>query len=113
MPPPYTTTDELSRALEMRSPSAEQIADMQRVIDAAGLEIVFECGTAYGTAAGTATLALLAEVNLERAVEHWQQSKAPFGVIGFGDAVPVMVARDTWDRHAHKLAPLKVSWGIA
>lgn len=113
MSPPYTTTDELSRALELRAPTAAQIADMQRMIDAAGLEIVSEVGTAYGTAAGTATLALLGEVNLERAVEHWQQSKAPFGVVGFGDAVPVMIARDTWDRHATKLAPLKASWGIA
>jgi hypothetical protein len=111
--PPYTTTDELARVLEMRSPSAAQVADMQRMIDAAGLEIVSECGTAYGTAAPAGTLALLAEVNLERAVEHWQQSKAPFGVVGFGDSIPVMVARDTWDRHAHKLAPLKTSWGLA
>ena len=41
----------------MRSPSAAQIADMQRVIDAAGFEIVSEVGTAYGTASGSAALA--------------------------------------------------------
>jgi len=44
--------------------------------------------------------------------EVW--STTPFGAIGLGaDTGPAFVGRDTWDRHAHKLAPLKVSWGIA
>jgi hypothetical protein len=53
-------------------------------------------------------------VNLERATEHWQQMQSPFAVLGLGgDAGAITVARDTWDRHAHKLAPLKAAWGIA
>jgi hypothetical protein len=56
--------------------------------------------------------ALVTEVNLERAVEHWQQQESPFGVIGLGEAVPTVTAKDTWDRHANKLMPLKRTWGI-
>ena len=29
-------------------------------------------------------VALAAEVNLERAVEHWRQQESPFGLIGLG-----------------------------
>jgi hypothetical protein len=57
--------------------------------------------------------ALVTEVNLERAVEHWQQQESPFGVIGLGESVPTVTAKDTWDRHANKLAPLKRTWGLA
>jgi len=106
---------------------------MQRVLDTATAEINSEIGTAWASAdlasfpfAGTydptgayidvpdpLATALITEVNLERAVEHWQQAESPFGVIGLGDSVPTVTAKDTWDRHAYKLAPLKRSWGIA
>jgi len=82
---------------------------MARVLDVAAAEIDAELGTSFGTPYP----ALVVEVNLERAVEHWQQQESPFGVIGLGDAVPTMTARDSWDRHAHKLAPLKSTWGIS
>lgn len=112
----YAGTADLARVLRLRQPSEAQGTALVRVLDAAAYEIDSEV---FGTADigsvqyGTPYPALAVEVNLERAVEHWQQQESPFGVIGIGDAVPVMSARDSWDRHAHKLAPLKQSWGLA
>lgn len=108
----YTDTAELARVLRLRSPTEAQGTAMQRVLDAAAAEIDAEIGTSYigGTTVGTP--ALLVEVNLERAVEHWQQQESAFGIIGMAEQIPTMTARDSWDRHAHKLAPLKQTWGI-
>lgn len=129
----YATVEELARVLPMRTPTPAQGTAMQRVLDTATAEINSEIGTSWGSAdlasfpfTGTydgsgvyvdvpdpLAAALVTEVNLERAVEHWQQQESPFGVVGLGDTIPTVAARDTWDRHAHKLAPLKRSWGIA
>lgn len=119
----YIEPDELSRVLRLRQPSEAQGTALQRVIDTAYGEIGAEIGTAWVTAAeatwpwapdvpSAAAGALVAEVNLERAVEHWQQQESPFGVLELGD-VPTVTAKDSWDRHANKLAPMKRSWGIA
>ena len=128
----YTDVDELARVLSIRSPTGAQGTAMQRVLDTAAGEINREIGTAWSDAslasfpfAGSfdpsgayidvpdpLAGALIVEVNLERAVEHWKQSESPFGIVGLGDTVPIVSARDSWDRHAHKLAPLKRSWGI-
>jgi hypothetical protein len=118
----YTDTDELARVLRLRSPTEAQGTAMQRVLDSAAIEIDFECfGGSVDPVAGTISPAgsfgtpypaLAVEVNLERAVEHWRQQESPFGVIGLNETVPIMTARDSWDRHANKLAPLKSSWGI-
>jgi hypothetical protein len=114
----YVEVEELSRVLRLRQPTEAQGTAMQRVLDTAAYEIDSEV---FGTADahlgsvmyGTPYPSLAVEVNLERAVEHWQQQESPFGVIGIGEAIPTVTARDTWDRHALKLAPLKGSWGIA
>jgi hypothetical protein len=86
---------------------------MERVLTTAALEIDSELGR--NSTFGTPYPSLVVQVNLERAVEHWQQQEAPFGIIGLGgvDVAAVHTARDTWDRHAHKLAPLKESWGLS
>ena len=112
---PYTDTDELARILKIRNPSAEQEAAMQRVIDVAEGEIDAEIALAADADALAGwQLALAAEVNLERAVEHWRQQESPFGLIGLGPELGAThTARDSWDRHAHKLAPLKNQWGLA
>jgi hypothetical protein len=112
--PVYASTSELARLLRV-SESARH-AELRRVLESAAQEIDDEIGTAdingtelpYGSPP-----ALAAEVNLERAVEHWQQMQSPFGIIGMGDMGATYTARDSWDRHAFKLAPLKGSWGIA
>jgi hypothetical protein len=97
----------------LRAPTVEQSAAMLRVLTTAALEIDSELGRAGMF--GTPYPPLVIQVNLERAVEHWQQQEAAFGIIGLGGAegFSVRTARDTWDRHAHKLAPLKDTWGLA
>ena len=105
----YADVSELSRVLRLRAPSTEQMNAMQRVLDAAATEIDSELGTAWGTPYP----ALVVEVNLERAVEHWSQQESPFGVIGMGETEPVIASQNTWERHAQKLASLKTSWGVA
>src|SRR5215471_7940486 len=95
----YTTVDELARVLRLRQPSEAQGAAMQRVLDTAAGEINRCIGTAWGSADAASwpdtpdvpdalAAALVTEVNLERAVEHWQQQESPFGVIGLGEQVP-------------------------
>jgi hypothetical protein len=112
-PTPYATVSELARILKIRMPTAEQTEAMERVLLVAAGEIDSEVDLADGGLAGW-QLALAAEVNLERAVEHWRQQESPFGLIGLGPEMPAeRTARDSWDRHAHKLAPLKQQWGLA
>jgi len=105
----YAGTDELARVLKIRTPSAQAGSAMQVALDAAYDEINAEIGTVHGTPYP----ALAIQVNVERAVEHWQQAQSPFGILGLGSDVPVRASSDSWSRHAAKLAPLKVSWGIA
>lgn len=107
---PYATVAELARILKV-DPVAEATA-LSRVLMSASTEIDAELGL---TDSFSEPPDLVVEVALERAVEHWQQMRAAFGVIGLAgvDQTAVHIARDTWDRHAHKLAPLKETWGFA
>lgn len=110
----FTTVSELQRILKLRSPTDEQVTAMQRVLDSAAGEIRFEVDLVEGNVLSGWQLALAAEVNLERAVEHWQQMESPFGIIGLGaEFGATHTARDSWERHALKLVPLKEQWGIA
>lgn len=112
--PIYATTSELATILRVKE--SERHASLRRVLESAAIEIDSEIGTAdiNGTALPYgAPPAIVSEVNLERAVEHWKQMQSPYGVVGFGDDVAMYIARDTWDRHALKLSPLKGSWGLA
>src|SRR4029453_9618504 len=87
---------------------------MQRCLDAAAEEIDWELGYTAEAPAPIPPPPLVEEVNIERAVEHWRQSFSPFGVIGVGaESEPIVTARDTWYRHARKLAPLKLTYGVA
>ena len=110
----YATTAELQTLLRIDSPTATQDEAMQRVLDAAAEEIDWELGYTAEEPAPTPPPQLVVEVNLERAVEHWRQSYSPFGVIAIGpESEPIVAARDSWYRHARKLAPLKMSYGVA
>ena len=112
--PVYASVDELARLLRVNATQRHNA--LMRALKAAAFEIDSEVGTADITGAATPYSnppALVREVNLERAVEHWKQAETPFGIVGLGDLQSVYTARDTWDRHAHKLAPLKASWGLA
>ncbi len=106
---PYASVEELAALLRVRV--ADRADALQRVLESAAFEIDAELGRAEPFSPPPA---LVVEVNLERAVEHWQQQQSPFGLIGLGtDITPAFSARDSWDRHAHKLAPLKETWGFA
>jgi hypothetical protein len=110
----YTTVEELQRILKIRTPTDQQITALARVLTVAKVEIDAEIDRADDADALTDDeLALAAEVNLERAVEHWQQQEAAFGIVGLGSEVMTHTATDSWNRHANKLAPLKGQWGMA
>jgi hypothetical protein len=112
--PIYATVTELARLLRVNEP--QRHPSLRRVLESAAYEIDSEIGTADINGDSTPYFnppALVSEVNLERAVEHWKQGQSPYGVVGFGDDGAMYIARDTWDRHALKLAPLKGSWGLA
>lgn len=116
--PSYGSADELARRLKLIENSgsatdldAQQQAALARVLLVASGEITNQIGRT--DLAGWET-ALADEVALERAAEHWHQLTSPFGFVGLGlDATPFIAARDSWERHAMKLAPLIGSWGIA
>lgn len=109
----YAEVEELARILKIRTPSAEQTTAMERVLLMSSGEINSEIGRSNSELTGW-QLALAEEVNLERAVEHWRQQESPFGLTGLSaDMGPTLTARDSWERHAHKLAPLKAEWGLA
>jgi hypothetical protein len=112
--PVYASVSELAQLL--RVSASDRHNSLMRVLKAAADEIDSEVGTADINGNVTPYSnppAIAREVNLERAVEHWKQMQAPFGIVGLGDAESVYTARDSWDRHAHKLALLKGQWGIA
>lgn len=112
--PVYASASELAGLL--RVSASQRHASLMRVLKAAADEIDSEIGATDINGATTPYSnppALVREVNLERAVEHWQQMQSPFGILGLGDLGSTYTARDSWDRHAHKLALLKASWGIA
>ncbi len=110
----------------MKIPSGFTDADLQRVLDAATLEINVEIGyridaedpdvvTYVGTRGFTIdeALALAFTTNLARAQDLWLVEGLPVGVIGLGGETPLLSPRDSWVRHANTLAPLKKKWGIA
>lgn len=117
----FVEPEELARVLKIRTPSAEQTVALQRCIDTAMAEIIAEIDLVDPDALDLENLgledlhlALATEVNLERAIEHWKQEEAAFGILGIGaDLVAVRAPRDSWERHALKLTPLKEQWGLA
>lgn len=105
----YATVDELAEILRVSASTNWQA--LRRSIEAASDEIDSELGREDPF---NSPPALIRTVCLDRAVEHWQQMKAPFGIIGLGsEAGATFTGHDTWSRHANKLAPYKESWGIA
>lgn len=109
---PYATVDEFFRRIKVRNPSGAQAIAARRVLETATLEINAEIDLEDGSSLSGLQLALAAEVNLERAEEHW--NAGPFGIIGLGGELgSSFTARDSWERYALKLAPLKEQWGLA
>jgi hypothetical protein len=86
--------------------------DLQRVIDAAAGEIDAEIGYTLGVSDDAWKLALAAHVNLERAADLWHMELVPVGIMGLGGESPLFTPRNSWERHANVLTPLKNEWGI-
>jgi hypothetical protein len=107
----YATTDELARILKIRDPSAEQTAAMLRVLTAAALEIDAELDRVGIFASPYPPLVV--QVNLERAAELWKLQEVQFGIVLGSEFGATHIARNTWDKYAYTLAPLKDRWGLA
>lgn len=104
----FATAAELARLLKVDA--TVYSAQLNEVLLAAAGEIDQEIGRS--DLAGWET-ALASQVNLERAQEHWKERAIGWGIVGLDTDVPIRLSRDTWQRHANKLASLKREWGIA
>ena len=110
----YATAEELLAILNVRTPSAAQSTKADRVLLAAAGEINRELDLSDSQALDGFGVALAAQVNLARAAELWKEEEIQFGILGIGSEVgTTYIARDTWDKHAIKLATLKGQWGLA
>jgi hypothetical protein len=112
--PVYASVSELAALLRVNAVARHD--SLLRVLKSAADEIDAEIGLEdidATTLPYSNPPAIVRQVNLERAVEHWKQEQSPFGLVGLGPEMPAeRTARDSWDRHAHKLAILKGSWGF-
>ena len=110
----YTTTDELFRVLKIRTPTSEQTAAAQRVIDTAAEEINSEIDLAPGNGLTDKQLELCASVNLDRAADLWRHTESVPGVLGvYDEALTLPPMRYSWERYAQRLAVIKDRWGVA
>lgn len=110
--PTYATVAELAALLKVSPTTFE--TSLTRVLVVATGEIDSEIDRDDDDPLSGWELSLAAEVCLERAVEHWHQSRSPFGIVTLGEEQgPIWTPRDSWDRHAKKLMPLKQNWAIA
>lgn len=110
----FADVTELYPILNIRgTPSAAQVAKGDRVMTAAAGEIVRELDLSDDQALDGYGVALCAQVNLARAAELWKEEEVQFGILLGVDAGATYVARDTWEKHAIKLATLKGRWGFA
>jgi hypothetical protein len=111
----YATAEELYPILKIRgTPTAEQVTKADRVLLAAAGEINRELDLSDDQALDGFGVALAAQVNLLRAAELWKEEETQFGIFNVSENFgTTFIARDTWDKHAIKLATLKGQWGIA
>lgn len=117
----YATVEQLANLVKVNATTKE--ADLTRVLETAAGEIVSEIGWAPADPVATddlptnwtsaQVLALCESVNLERGQDLWQLEQVPVGVLGLGGETPLVAPRNSWDRHAHRLSPIKKEWGIA
>lgn len=110
----FASTSELLSILNVRTASTAQQEKAQRCLMAAALEIRKELDLAATGELDGFGAALCAQVNLTRAAELWKEEEAQFGILGIGSELgATYIAKDTWAKHALKLAPLKGQWGFA
>ncbi len=110
----YVDRAELQRVLGKTVATPEELAAMDRVLEAAADEINWDLGYPAEIPDAVTSSAIVAEVNLERAAELWNFQYRTSGVLPQGPDMGVVVApRDTWNRHHLRLNPLRARVGIA
>lgn len=109
----FADASELYAILKIRDPTAAQIAKADRVMTAAAGEIVRELDLADDQALDGYGVAMCAQVNLARAAELWKEEEVQFGLMLSEVSGTSYIAKDTWQKHAIKLATLKGQWGFA
>lgn len=110
----YAEATELARILKIRNPSTDQTAAMERVLDAATGEINSEIDLAADSVLSPEQTAIAEQVCLQRAAELWELQEVPTGIAGIGSEFGTThLARNSWDKYAYTLAPLKDQWGLA
>ena len=109
----YADITELRAVLKIAS---GRDTELQRCLDAASLEIDSELDREVALSddddATAFELALAAQVCLSRAVDLWHDAQVPLGALGLGGETPLLTPRNSWERHANLLAPLKQGWGV-
>jgi hypothetical protein len=109
----YATVEELAAKLTIRGARLTADTDgLQRVLDAATVEIDHEIGGAPVSPTDD-EVEFLTMVNLGRAQDLWLLEEQAIGVVGLGGETPILSPRDSWVRWANMLAVMKQSWGIA
>jgi hypothetical protein len=110
----YADATELARILKIRTPTSDQTAAMERVLDAATKEIDSEINLSADDVLDAEQTAIAEDVCLRRAAELWMLQEVPLGIAGIGSEMGAThLARNSWDKYAYDLAPLKAQWGLA
>jgi hypothetical protein len=112
----YADLTEFTRVLRLDNPTDDQLAAAQRALDAATQEIdaylSWDVTPPVDGDVSPDGMALVVQVNIDRAAEHWRLT--PYGALNQGpDVGTVLVARNSWYRHAQTLASLKDDWGVS
>jgi hypothetical protein len=110
----YAESSELARILKIRSPDSDQTTALERVLDAATAEINAEINLDADSVLDPEQTAIAEDVCLRRAAELWMLQEVPLGIAGIGSEMGAThLARNSWDKYAYDLAPLKGQWGLA
>lgn len=111
----YITVDELALALKIRSPSTDQQDQLERVLIAATYEIDQELDREDDDPVSGVEVGLVQAVCKRRATELWELQSLPLGLSGLAGDLggTAYLARNSWEKYAFDLAPLKRQWGIA
>jgi len=112
-PHSYVDAAELGRVLQKTAPTVAEQTAMTRVLQAAAQEIDWDLS--YGPDnPPPATNPILADVNLDRAVELWRFNYSAVGVLPVAaEQAPIVAPRDTWYRHHLRLNPLRTLYPVA
>ena len=108
----YATKTQLAAVLPGITAGGSRDTDLDRVLNMATLEIDRELDYEETQTFDTDETALLTHVCLERAADLWHMEQVQSGLLLGGES-PLLAPRNSWDRYAHMLAPLKSRWGVA